>query len=80
MREPPKKLSVTDEDYDPDVGFWVVVKVDGQEQKYVVSYDTEAGTVIKLKHDGERFQLNEAKDEVVEEVVHGAVTVEWKSC
>lgn len=76
----PKKLSVSDSWYKVYHGDGIAVYLDGVEQRFVVSYDMEAGTIERYKPrtDG---QFDIAHDEqgdayFVTEQLTGAVTVE----
>lgn len=56
------------------------VFVDGVEQKEVVEYDCDAGTVLRNKLDADgKAQLTQDKSEVLRETVKGVVTVEWQA-
>lgn len=75
---PPVRYSIGQADFDPAIGNRLRVFVDGAEQKEVVEYDCEAGTVLRNKLDDQgNAQLNEAKDEVLRETITGNVTVDW---
>jgi hypothetical protein len=76
---PPRAYSIGQPDFNPEIGRRLRICVDGIEQREVVEYDCDAGTVLKNKlgHDG-RPMLNDARDAVARETVRGTVTVEWK--
>lgn len=76
---PPRAYSIGQADFDPEIGRRLRISVDGVEQKEVVEYDCDAGTVLKNKlgADG-RPMLNDERDDVLRETVRGLVTVEWK--
>lgn len=75
---PPVRYSVSQDDYDHEVGRRLRIFMDGVEQREVVEYDCEAGTVLRnaLDEDG-KPQLNTKRDEVLRETVRGTVTVEY---
>lgn len=76
---PPVRYSVSQPDFDYKIGARLLVRVDGVEQKEVVQYDCEAGTVLrnKLNADG-KAQLAPDGKECWRETVTGKVTVEWR--
>jgi hypothetical protein len=75
---PPRAYSVEQSDFNPEIGRRLRICVDGVEQKEVVEYDCDAGTVLRNKLDAEgRVQVNPNRDEVWRETVCGKVTVEW---
>lgn len=81
MREaPPVRYSVSQPDFDYEIGARLLVRLDGIEQKQVVAYDCEAGTVLRNKLDEQgRAQVNpDKRDEVWRETMTGNVTVEWR--
>lgn len=72
----PIRSSASDPDFDPDFGRRLVIKLDGVEQAKVVAYDLEAQTIERCVLDADgNIQLNEARDEVLLEVVTGKVEV-----
>ena len=73
----PRRLSVHDKDFDFEQAKHWVIRLDGVEQRKVVSFDMDAGEMTRLVTDENgNPQLNESKDEVLTETVHGQVTVE----
>ena len=49
---PPIRYSVDQPDFDPEIGRKLVIRVDAIEQRQVIEYDCEAGTVLRNKLDG----------------------------
>lgn len=77
---PPVRYAVGQPDFDPEIGRRLRVFVDAVEQKQVVEYDCQEGTVLRNKLDDQgNAQLNEAKDEVLRETLTGNVTVDWEA-
>jgi hypothetical protein len=76
---PPRKFSVEQRIASPDFGPRLNIFLDGVEQRKVIAYDCDAGTVkrFKLDRDG-KIMLNEKRDEALTEIVSGIVTVEWR--
>lgn len=76
---PPVRYGVDRHDFDPEIGRRLRVFVDGVEQKQVIKYDCEAGTVLRNKLDENgQAQIDPVKrDEVWTEALTGQVTVEW---
>lgn len=77
FRNPPIRLSMDDPTYTPDLGQNIEVWLDGYEQRKVLAYDCEAGTVERYKVHGFGDIVVE-DDEPVREVVSGRVCVRWK--
>jgi hypothetical protein len=77
---PPRRYSVDSYNAPIFLGPRLRIFVDGIEQREVVSYDCDAGTVLRNKLDAEgRAQINPNEpDQVWRETVRGDVTVEWK--
>ncbi len=70
----PVRLSVRDETYDPELHTGLVVRVGGELQRNVVSYDIDAGHVTRYALDAnDRFIVR--GDDIVTEVVSGMVEV-----
>jgi hypothetical protein len=79
IEHPPLRYSVSQKDFDYEVGRRLRVMVDGVEQQQVIEYDCGAGTVVKNKLDEHgRLMLNAARDDRMCETVTGTVTVEWR--
>lgn len=75
---PPRAYSVHQPDFDFEIGRRLRVLVDGVEQREVVEYDCDAGTVLKNKlGENGRPMLNAKRDEIMRETVRGNVSVEW---
>lgn len=75
---PPIRYSVGQNDFDPEIGRRLRIYVDGAEQKQVIEYDCEAGTVVRFALDADgSVRLNAKRDDALRETVKGAVTVEW---
>lgn len=76
MNAPPRRLSTEDADYDSTIGMRVCVLLDGIEQRRLIAYDVDAGTVTraKLNEAGEIYCVG---DEVAMEVASGLVEVHW---
>lgn len=80
MDRPPNRQSVDDPDFDPSVGARTLIYLDGTLQKEASAYDCDAGTVTRPVVDAEgRLQLTPSRDAILQEVVTGTVTVEWKA-
>jgi hypothetical protein len=74
---PPARYSVGQLDFDPEIGRRLRIFCDGVLMDKVVEYDCDAGTVLRCKLDDKgQLQLNAKRDEVLREIVRGAVTVE----
>lgn len=72
----PVRLSVNDEDFDPDLGARLEVRLDGVVQDAVIGFDTEVGEVIRARKDADgSFMVNQAGDQIEIETIKGAVTV-----
>lgn len=69
----PVRLSVADDDFDP-IYLGMSVFVDGVEQHKVLSYDIEAGRVVRFAEDA-KGNLIVRGDEAVTEDVTGRVEV-----
>lgn len=80
MELPPRKWSVTDDDFDPMVARRIRFTLDGEEVTEVTEYDCDAGTITRLKRNeaGELFLIND-KTEIAEETLTGAVMAAWKA-
>lgn len=77
---PPVRYSTSQCDFDWAVGGRLLIRVDGAEQKEVVEYDCEAGTVLRNKLDDDgNPQLDAKRGDILREAVRGNVTVEWRS-
>jgi uncharacterized protein YabE (DUF348 family) len=77
--DPPRRGSVHDEDFDYDVARRLAISLDGQLQTHVVSYDMDAGELVRhVLRDGHPQVNPDHPDEVWSETVKGSVTVEWK--
>jgi hypothetical protein len=76
---PPRRYSVGQADYDYEVGKRLSILLDGVEQKAVVEYDCDAGTILRNKLDADgRPQVDpNNRERVWRETVRGKVTVEW---
>lgn len=76
----PRALSVDEAGYNWRLGPKLEIFVDGVKQDKVISYDIDAGVVVrhKLTDDGS-YVLNETRDETVRETITGDVVVRWKS-
>ncbi|MES3096195.1 hypothetical protein [Sphingomonas aerolata] len=75
MIDIPRRLSVTDADYDPRVGEGLIVLLHGVDQwGRAEGYDIDAGTVTRAKHDASGRLVLEG-DEVAMETVAGRVEV-----
>lgn len=80
---PPAALSVDRDDprFRPDVsiiGGSLVVRVDGAEQRHVITYDVAEGFVLRFANDAEgRFVVE--GDEAVTERIEGDVKVAWRT-
>lgn len=76
---PPVRYSVSQPDFDHNVGARLLIRLDGVEQKDVIEYDCEAGTVLRNKLDESgRAQPTPDKSAVWTETMTGNVTVEWR--
>lgn len=76
---PPARYSVTQADFDPEIGRRLLIRLDGVEQHMVVEYDCEEGWVLRNKPDENgKAQLAPNKREVWKETVTGHVTAEWR--
>jgi hypothetical protein len=75
----PRRLSVSDPDYDPSIGERLTVRLDGDDQHgRAEAYDLDAQTVTRCKHDAAGKIYLEG-EWIAMETVHGVVTVEWKA-
>lgn len=75
MIDIPRRLSVTDADYDPCVGEGLIVLLDGVDQwGRAEGYDMDAGTVTRAKHDAQG-RIYADGDEIAMETVTGFVEV-----
>lgn len=75
---PPRRSSVHDVDFDFDAAARLAIYLDGQLQTSVVSYDMDAGELVRHVLVDGRPQKHPERDEVWTETVKGSVTVEWK--
>ena len=77
---PPRAYSIGQPDFNPDIGRRLRICVDGVEQREVVEYDCDAGTVLKNRLNSEgRAQVDpNNREQVWRETVRGNVTAEWK--
>ncbi|MEH3121992.1 MAG: hypothetical protein PGN16_08440 [Sphingomonas phyllosphaerae] len=75
----PRRLSVSDPDYDPSIGERLTVRLDGVDQHgRAEAYDLDAQTVTRCKHDAAgKIYLD--GDIIAMEMVGGVVTVEWRA-
>jgi hypothetical protein len=78
MTAPPRRLSVFDADYDPDIGRRVHVSLDSVVQTMVEAYDVDAGTVTRPKLDPDGY-IYVVDDEIARETVTGNVEVSWNA-
>jgi len=77
---PPARYSVEQVDYDPALGARLCVHLDGVEQRRVIAYDCEAGTVTRCVLDAEgRLVVDENREDVGVETVSGRVEVTWRA-
>ena len=75
MIDIPRRLSVTDADYDPRVGEGLIVMLDGVDQwGRAEGYDIDGGTVTRAKHDAQG-RIYADGDEIAMETVTGFVEV-----
>lgn len=77
FRDPPRHLSIDDPHYDPALGQNIEVWLDGYEQKRVLAYDCEAGSITRQKVMGFGEIVVEG-GEVAKETVVGDVRVRWR--
>lgn len=71
MIDIPARYSVDQDDYDPDLGARLLIKLNGAEQDRVVEYDAEAGWVDRVETD--------AAGEIVIDQFRGTVSIERMS-
>ncbi|MHA0333674.1 hypothetical protein [Sphingomonas aquatilis] len=71
----PCRLSVRSADYDHVLGSSLTVRVDGVEQRNVISYDVDAGVVRRYREVAGHYVFDPDTEDAVEEDVHGTVTV-----
>jgi hypothetical protein len=57
----------------------VKVYLDGVQRSRVVAADEEGRTIQILRHDGQGYVLNAARDDVEVDTLHGDVRIEWRS-
>lgn len=78
-KAPPQSYSVRSKTFDPAIGRQLAVSLDGKEIDQVISYDCGLGQILRYQTDSDgQMMLNEAKDEVLTEVLEGQVTVAWQ--
>ena len=76
---PPIRYDVGQADFNPAIGERLVIYLDGEEQESVISYDAEAGYVVRYHVDGQgNYALSDDRDEIVRETCHGHVEVRFK--
>jgi hypothetical protein len=74
MAEAPRHYGVGMACFDPEIGSRITVTLDGKLVNQVISYDVEAGQVLRYKTDADgKSLLNEAKDDIQREVLTGVV-------
>lgn len=77
MTVAPMRYSVSQPDFDPELGCRLIIRVNGTELKDVSAYDAEAGWVERLERDIEgKPVLLKARGEFAIERVKGAVAVD----
>ncbi|WP_397586666.1 hypothetical protein [Sphingobium fuliginis] len=74
----PRRMSVDDETVDWSIAPHLSISVDGVEQQQVISYDIDAGLIVKFAMDGEGKAVVRDDERVTEEV-RGVVTVTMRS-
>ncbi len=80
MTEVPRSYSVDQPDFDPAVGCFLEVSLDGDVVKQVLAYDIDTGTVTRPKTDeGGRIVVDPQTEEIVTEVLTGQVSVQNRS-
>lgn len=77
---PPLRYAVSQDDFDPEIGSRLRIFLDGVEQREVIEYDCDAGTLLRNKLNAEgNVQIDPTQpDQVWTEHLTGTVTVEWK--
>lgn len=76
----PRHLSILDPYYKPELGRMIEISVGGQAQRFVISYDIDAGEVVRHEVnpiDG-KFIIDWQTGEVRSETVRGGVEVRFK--
>lgn len=73
---PPARYSIGQDDFDPEIGRRVLIRLDGIEQRQVVEYDCAQGEVVSNKVDDKGIVQIDGEG-VARETLHGNVTVEW---
>jgi hypothetical protein len=78
---PPVRYSVSQRDFNREIGKRLIISLDGVEQQQVVAYDCEAGSIVALKlDDAGRVQADPANRKVaLKETRFGKVTVDVKT-
>ncbi|EPR14204.1 hypothetical protein M527_29285 [Sphingobium indicum IP26] len=74
----PRRMSVDDETVDWSIAPRLSISVDGVVQDQVISYDMDAGLVVKFAVDADGKAIV-GDDELVREEVRGVVTVTMRS-
>jgi hypothetical protein len=77
FRDPPRRLSVSDEGFEPELGQSIEIWLDGYKQDRVLAYDCQAGTIERMKVEGFGDPIIDG-DQFVTETVSGRVLVRWK--
>ena len=77
FRDPPRRLSIDEPGYEPELGQNIEIWLDGCEQRKVIAYDCDAGTVHRYKVSGFGEIVVEAGDAATE-TVSGDVQVRWR--
>lgn len=73
----PHAYSVRQEDFDPDLGKKLMVRLNNEPVTKCIAYDMDKGFVIRYKTDKDgRIILSEDKESAEEEILYGEVTVE----
>lgn len=71
----PCRLSVRSADYGHDLGASLTIRVDGVEQRNVISYDVDAGVVRRYREVAGHYVFDPDTEDAVEEDIRGIVTV-----
>ena len=71
----PKQLSVRDKGYQASVGAALTITVDGVEQRAVIAYDIDAGSVLRYVENDGHIVFDPATEGAKEETVFGSVKV-----
>lgn len=77
MIDPPRRYSVGQPGFDPEIAQRLLIKLDSKKLDLVIEYDADAGTALVFRA-GTDGQIVLEGDETATDALTGEVTVEWR--